>query len=138
MSIEVNVNQFEGGVSAYRNPTAHGTADYLYWLCGKFGLQAQAILNIAGGGQVAPISSSVSIYPFIITSDNFEPDGVSYNDSRIVGDRVMIFINEWSQQWFDDASGAFQYTATGIKILLQGFDAETADYTIVIQKDNSI
>ena len=30
------------------------TANYLYWLCGKFQLQAQNIINGAGGGTVSP------------------------------------------------------------------------------------
>ena len=139
MPIEAYVNQFEGGVSEYRNPTAPGVANYLYWLCGKFALEAEVIYNGATGGGNVSLNPLVSVFPFAITSSSFEPDGVSYNNPDIVGSRIMIFINQWSQQWFLDTDGAFIYTSTGIKIILPGFNANTANppYTIIIQKDNT-
>lgn len=113
-------------------------ADYLYELLKKYALRAAAIVDGGGGGSVAPPTPTPdsNIYPFIITSVDFESDGVSYNNPDIVGDNLMIFINEWSQQWLT-APASFVYTATGIKIVLIGFDANTADFTIVIQKLNN-
>lgn len=138
-TIQASVQQFAGGVNAYRNPTAPAVADYLYWMCGVFALEAQQILNIQqAGGQVSSPTNS-AIYPFIITAANFEPDGVSYNNPNIVGDRLMIYVNNYNQIWYTDTSGAFQYTGTGIKITLPGFNAFAGfpPFSVVIQLNNS-
>lgn len=114
--------------------------NYLVWLIGKYGQQAAARLGQTdGGGSLVPGGGgdgTADIYPFVITSDDFESDGTSYNNADIVGDNLMIFINEWTQQWLL-APTAFIYTSTGIQIVLEGFDANTFDYTIVIQKRNT-
>lgn len=139
-TIQASVQQFAGGVNAYRNPTAHGVADYLYWMCGVFALQAQDILNIQqGGGQVNGSIDNNTIYPFIITAADFEPDGVTYNNPNIVGDRLMIYVNYYNQVWYNDTSGAFIYTGTGIKITLPGFNAFAGfpPFSVVIQLNNS-
>lgn len=48
------------------------TANYLYWLCNKFQLEAQNIINGAGGGSVVPSGggSSVTLNPlqFIVAA----------------------------------------------------------------------
>lgn len=112
-------------------------ADYLYELLKKFALRSAGIVDGGSGGSVAPVTpTDTNVYPFIITSNDFEADGTSYNNADIVGDNLMIFINEWTQQWLL-APDAFVYTATGIQIVLPGFDANTSDYTIVIQKRNN-
>jgi hypothetical protein len=111
--------------------------DYLYELCKKFALAAGAIVDGGGGGSVSPVTpGTINVYPFVIDSDDFESDGISYDNPDIVGDNLMIFINEWTQQWLL-APDAFVYTATGIQIVLPGFSANDADYTIVIQKRNN-
>lgn len=110
--------------------------DYLYELMKRWALAAAAIVDGGGGGSVAPVTPvSSAIYPFVITSADFEADGVSYDNPDIVGDNLMIFINEYTQQWLL-APTSFVYTATGIEIVIPGFDANTFDYTIVIQKRN--
>ncbi len=111
-----------------------GTANYLYSLCRGYGLKAQNIINNGGGGSISPITPVNGIFPFIITSADFESDGISYNNSRIVGVNLSIFIDEVSQQWLTASSTTFAYTATGIQILVPGFDANNYSYTIMIQK----
>lgn len=138
-TIQASVQQFAGGVNAYRNPTAPAVADYLYWMCGVFALEAQQILNIQqGGGQVSSATNQ-AVYPFIITASDFEPDGVSYNNPNIVGDRLMIYVNHYNQTWYSDTDGAFVYTGTGIKITLPGFNAFAGfpPFSVVIQLNNS-
>lgn len=111
--------------------------NYLYEIMKRWAIAAAAIVDGNNGGSVAPITPSQSgIYPFVITSSDFEADGTSYNNPDIVGDNLMIFINEWTQQWLF-ATDSFVYTATGIQIVLSGFDASTSDYTVVIQKRNN-
>lgn len=36
--------------------TLRGTANYAYWLFGKFGLEAQELISLGGGGSVVPIT----------------------------------------------------------------------------------
>lgn len=56
-TVVVTVNQFQGGVNEYRNPTAPAVADYLYWICGVFALQAERILNTQQGGGTVIINT---------------------------------------------------------------------------------
>lgn len=107
-------------------------ANYLLWLINPYGLTAKQLISGGGGGTVIP-PPSVTIFPFIITSANFEVDGVSYNNPNIVGVSLSIFIDEYNQQWLT-APGSFVYTATGIKVVAVGFDASLNSYTIMIQK----
>lgn len=61
MPLTVNITQFEGGVTAYNNTTAEGVANYLIWLCGKFGLEAQDAISHT------PINSADEVQPFTPT-----------------------------------------------------------------------
>ena len=75
-----------------------------------------------------------SIYPFVITSADFEADGVSYNNPNIVGDNLELFPNQLNQQFWYAGQGLFVYTSTGIRITYAGFDANTQDWTIRIDQ----
>ena len=77
MSLTVTVSQFQGGVTAYRNPTSRGVADYLYWMCGKFQLEGQFIISGTGGGTVLPVNPSGTPAPldFKVTTTSFIPAG---------------------------------------------------------------
>lgn len=114
-------------------------ANYLVWLCGQYGREADAILSGSGGGTVVPGGGGTasSVYPIYITSADFEADGTSYNNANIVGDNLIIFVNEYVQQWLAASGTTFAYTATGIQILIPGFDANTQSWSIVIQKFNN-
>lgn len=112
------------------------TTTELIRLCGKYYLQANAALN--GGGVIpTPITPTENIYPFIITSENFASDGVSYDNSEIVGDTLSLFVNEYSQQWLVEGDTTFSYTSTGIIMNIPGFDANSQEWTIMVQKLNS-
>lgn len=134
----ITITNFSEGVTAV-NPSESliNTSNYLYSLCGKYAPYAQNL--IASGGQVAPItpSGSTDIYPFVITSSDFEPDGISYVNPLIIGDTLIIFVNEYSQQWLLSGVNTFSYTSTGIVINIRDFDANTQEWTIVIQKISS-
>lgn len=112
--------------------TLRGTANYLIWLCGMFGMQAQ---SASGGGSVIPINpNKPSIYPFVITSADFEDDGVSYNNPNIVGDNLELFPNQLNQQFWYAGQGFFVYTSSGIRIIYDGFNANTQSWTIRIDQ----
>lgn len=54
--MQVLTSNFSGGKDAYTNPTITGTANYLYWLCGKFALEGNYLISGPGGGTVTPIN----------------------------------------------------------------------------------
>ncbi len=126
---------YSGG--AQTSADLKNVGNYLIWLCGIFGQQAQGIIDGGGGGSVIPGGGTTNIYPFIITSGDFEPDGISYDNPDIIGDNISLFINEYSQQWLVAGSGTFSYTSTGIIMNIPGFDANVNTWTIMVQKLNS-
>lgn len=126
---------YNDGVLAQTEQSLREVANYLIWLTGMYGQQAEAILGGQGGGSVVPGGGgATNIYPFFITSANFESDGQTYLDSRIVGDTLSIFIDEYTQQFFLSPSNFEYIPAGGIKIISPGFDASSFDYTIRIEK----
>jgi len=128
---------YQGG--AQTDQDLRSMANYLIWLIGMYGQQAQAILEGSGGGTVIPGggSSGSSVYPIYITSADFQPDGISYDNPSIVGDNLIIFINEYTQQWLAASGSTFSYTASGIIMKIPGFDANANSWTIVIEKFNN-
>lgn len=53
MALTITTTQFAGGVTELTNPDeARGVANYLYWLCGKFALEGQVIIEGDPGGIV--------------------------------------------------------------------------------------
>lgn len=141
-----DIEFFRSGQPNYTTPQAGG-AVYYYWnsLTGLLQLlpdpggeategEPMRISPKTGGGtSVMPASS---VYPLFITSANFEPDGVSYNNQAIVGDELSLFVNNFASNILY-APDDFVYTATGIQIVALGFDANTFNYKIQIQKINS-
>lgn len=110
-----------------------GNADYLYSLCNRFNKIAQSVTG--GGGSIASqTSTNQGIYPFVITSADFEDDGVSYNNPNIVGDNLELFPNQLNQQFWYAGQGLFVYSSSGIIITYPGFDANTQDWTIRIDQ----
>lgn len=110
-----------------------GNADYLYSLCNRFNKIAQSVTG--GGGSIASqTSTNQGIYPFVITSADFEDDGVSYNNPNIVGDNLELFPNQLNQQFWYAGQGFFVYTSSGIRIIYDGFNANTQSWTIRIDQ----
>lgn len=109
---------------------------YLWELMGKYGIMAQYYTD--GGGSVAPPTPGTeNIYPFMITSGNFESDGVSYVNENTVNDTLSLFVNEYSNQWLVAGSDTFAKTSTGFIMNIPGFDANTQTWNIMVQKLNS-
>jgi hypothetical protein len=75
------------------------------------------------------------IYPFVITSADFESDGVTYNNAAIVNDNLALYVNNFTSNVLF-APTDFTYTATGIEIIADGFNANNFDYSILVQKLN--
>jgi hypothetical protein len=65
---------------AQTEASLRSTANYLYWLCGLFQLQAQRIISGPGGGSVTPTPSGGALpnpYDFIVSGSSFIAEGVS-------------------------------------------------------------
>lgn len=105
-------------------------ANYLVWLTGMYGQQAEAILDGSGGGSVVPGGGSSQFrYPLRVTGADFEADGITFNYAPIVGDNLMLFVSNYSQEW-QFAPAFFSYTSTGFVITVPGFNAN--DYNQII------
>lgn len=120
MSLDVTISQFAGGVTGFSNQSARGVANYLQWLCGKFGLEAQYYIGGAPGGSVAPIYVNPIPNPIDFTvqiSGSFMVDGqstviipsfINYNIIFVRGGIIQPTVNLGSSYYvWSKASGTF-------------------------------
>jgi hypothetical protein len=73
--------------------TIRGVANYLQWMCGKFGLTAQYVINGAGGGSVIPIFPTANPDPveFSVSPTSIIPSGgSSASISSFIGFNVIF------------------------------------------------
>lgn len=138
-----NVDFARGGMMQYTT-LQPGGATYYSWnsVTGLFQL-----LPLSGGqattGEPMRImpdtggvgsGTSATQYPIVVNGANFEAGGLILNDTRIVGDLVMLFVSGYNSEW--QFSGTFfNYTSTGITIIASGFNANNYG-NIIIQKIN--
>lgn len=109
--------------------------NYLISIC-RHSSKAEGVLALNNGGTVAPITPSTgaaSVFPIRINSADFST-ATEYNDTRILGKNLMIFVDQVNQQWLNSGAGNFAYTLTGIQLLIPGFDATANNYTITIEE----
>lgn len=76
-----------------------------------------------------PVAGGSSFTPITVTSSMFASP-TEYNDPRIVGLNVRVFLNELGR--FLDSTTEVSFTPTGIEILLPGFDAASYNYNLII------
>lgn len=128
---------YNDGDSPYTDASNREVANYLIWLCGKYGREAEFILdNTTGGGSVSPSGGNTDngLFPLVITDADMT-DGTIYDNPKIVGKNIMLWVSHYSQEW-EVAPDFFIYTATGFQIVRAGFDA--AKYAFIrIDKFNS-
>lgn len=109
------------------------TANYLYWLCGLFQLQAQNIISGPGGGSVSPTPPTATLpnpYDFIVDGSSFIPTGgTTVNIPSFIGFNIDFVRNSISQYTtappFDDTyfswnrvTGDFTLLASGAAIAI--------------------
>jgi hypothetical protein len=112
--MQVTSTNFSGGTNPYTNPTVTGTANYLYWLCGKFALDGQYIISGPGGGSVI---SSGSIIQGNVNPVEFEVDATSIipsGDSSItlisfIGYNLLFVRSNVTQSTVDNGGSYFTW-----------------------------
>lgn len=113
--------------------TLVSTSNYLYALCAAFSLRAQSILN--PGGTIAPIIPAGQLFPLKVTGANFESDGVTLNDPRLVNVNLVLFVDGFNSNNLY-APAFFVNTATGIQIVQPGFNANDYDEILITKYFN--
>jgi hypothetical protein len=105
-------------------------ANYGYALCAPYVSKAQNILNTGSGGSSGGVTPSQA-FPIYITSSDFT-SATFYPNTALYGKRLVVFVNELNQYLFEGTG--FSLSATGMTILVDGFDATSFDYNIIIEK----
>ena len=126
----ISYTNFIGGVTAY-NPldTDYQLLDnayYLYNLCNRYIAEAKGI-DYGSGEIINPSQPFAGLIR--ITSINFI-NATEYDNANIVGRDIQVFWNDVSRYLIPNTE--WQFTATGIQILVDGFNAQTSDYTLFI------
>lgn len=100
------------------------TANYLYDLCGKYGLDARRIITGGGGGTpVTPVTPTDDCTGMkLITSPNFEADGKTVVDTDWVDKEIFIYWNNVNKYIFSPSSWSY-LPGGGFVINIPGFDA---------------
>jgi hypothetical protein len=102
---------------AQTEASLRSTANYLYWLCGLFQLQAQRIISGAGGGSVSPTPSGGALpnpYDFEVTVDS-EPlaDGEgSVTLSAFIGYNIAFNRGQVPQSTVDVGGSYYSWNRT--------------------------
>lgn len=97
------------------NPTDDtliGTSNYLYALCGKYGLAAQSMLS--SGGSISPVSPPSSSLPFplyfVVSGSSPIPDGSgSATFSDFIGYNLVVARNNIPQSTVNDGGTYFSW-----------------------------
>ena len=97
--------QYEGDPT---DDTLRGVADYLIWMCGSYGLQAQYIISGSGGGTVVPSANTrPSRLDFVVSTSSIIPTGNSgLTIPQFVGWNLMFSRGGIEQSTVDIGDGS--------------------------------
>jgi len=111
-------------------------SDYCYALCAPYQFTAENIVNGGGGGMV-PSPTPNQSFPIYITELDFL-SSTEYDNPVLSGNMLMIYLNEINRYLSPpqniNATPEFVLTPTGIEITLDGFDARSFTYNLLIEK----
>lgn len=82
-------------------------------------------------GVLSVITGDSKIWHYAVTSEDFEVDGVTYLNDALVDDNTSIFWNDINR-FIYEAQGEWEYVEGGIRILMDGFDANVYGYNLEI------
>lgn len=125
------VNFSRGEMMQHTTPTEDGFTTYYSWniVTGLFTISSPATAgerfrimpDVYGQGGTTTIVDDTT-FPFVVTSADFEPDGVTLNDIRLIGNQYYLDVAGYNQE-HQYAGVFFDYTATGLVVIASGFDA---------------
>jgi hypothetical protein len=115
--------------------TLRDTANYLFWLCGKYAARAQYIISSGGGGTVVVPGAAADGPIWIrITSADFANE-TDYVNTDVDGETFFLLGNWISRILYPETE--WEYLAGGgFRILIDGFDSTAFDYEIYLVKRN--
>lgn len=137
------VNLSRGGI--WQNTTSLGDGSWYYSWNSYTGLltllgnspeaQEGELFRITPDAAGGTSTVGTQVFPFMVTSSDFEVDGVTLVDDRIPGNEIVLFANNYAGN-FLIAPTDFIYISGGIEIVAPGFDANTFNYVIQVFKIN--
>lgn len=110
------------------NAALPACCNYLWELMGKWGIKAQ---GLSGSGGNVPPPAGTQGYPIYLTQAAFTT-ATLYPNTNIFGTNIAIFMNDINR--YLDPATEFSVDATGVTILVPGFDALVNNYTLIIEK----
>ena len=108
------VTSFAGGVDAYDNGSRK-VANYLYWMCGKFQIEAQFIIQGVGGGIVSVLDPFATPNPleFSVDGSSVISDGESSATlTQFIGYNVLFVRNNVPQSTINNGGSYFSWNKT--------------------------
>lgn len=113
MTITTTITQFSGGVTALENKSSRGVANYLLWLCGRYGVEAKNLINIGGGGTVIPVPppyAPVNPLEFVVSNTSpISTGGNSINIPAYIGYNLVFFRNNIPQSQINSGGTYFTW-----------------------------
>lgn len=134
---DYSIIQFAGGINPYDvDQELRNIANYLYALCAPYNVKAASIIGIVEpnvNARAVVLSSIIS--PIRITSEDFVDathwDGQNSVNQTVLGSyRLQVFANFIARYLTEGTE--WERTASGINILLDGFDALSNEYEFYI------
>lgn len=110
----LSLTDFTGGSTEYNNGSRI-VANYLYWMCGKFQIEAQFIIQGVGGGIVNVLNPFATPNPleFTVSESSVVPDGgSSVTITEFIGYNVLFFRNNVPQSTIDNGGSYFSWDKT--------------------------
>ena len=103
LHIEERVNEImEATKKEYPN-----VDNYLLWLCGTFGSQAQYVISGTGGGSIVPVTPAANPIEFEVSPTSYIPDGDS---TKVIASYIgynLIFVRGGITQSTIDLGGSY-------------------------------
>lgn len=112
MALTVTITQFQGGVNASENEEMRGVANYLIWLCGRYGMDAKAIGGNPGGS-VSPVNPGYgALNPLEFTVDDTSPivtGGNTITLPQFIGYQLLFVRNGLTQVQYNTGTNTYYY-----------------------------
>lgn len=116
--------------------TLQDVANYVLWLCGKYWIQANAIINGGGGGQpVTPVSPTPITGSFLNWIEVKKADfanGTDYIDSRLEGKDLSVIGSWLGSKILEPGIEWETINGGGVRILIDGFNSADFDDDIIV------